>query len=390
MVPPAVTLERVGPLMRGMGITRIANVTGLDVVGIPVAQAARPNARSNAVSQGKGLDLDSAKASALMEAIETYHAEQGCHPVHFASTAELRRHARTAEVTRLPMASGTKYHADLDMLWIEGEDLINGEAVWVPYECVHTRFKQPYPPGSGCFPTTTNGLASGNNRVEAIVHGLCEAIERDATSLFELEPRRRTTDRVALGSIDDPDCRWLIDRFECAGLIVAVWDITSDIGIPTFWCQVMERDDGPALLPHPAEGHGCHLDKSVALARALTEAAQARVTVIAGARDDMSSDRYRASDDVSQLSAWKRFICTEQGPRQFGAMDSFGTPAFEMDLRLLLDRLKARGIDEAIVVDLTAEPDAPYAVVRIVVPGLEGIVSGGCRPGDRARRTVSR
>lgn len=375
--------------MHRMGITRIANVTGLDLVGIPVAQAVRPNARSNAVSQGKGLDLDSAKASALMEAIETYHAEQGCHPVRFASAAELRSQARTAEVTRLPMASGTRYHVDLDMLWIEGEDLISAGRAWVPYETVHTRFKLPYPPGSGCFPTTTNGLASGNSRIEAIVHGLCEVIERDATSLFELEPRRRTTDRIALASIDDPDCQWLIDRFERAGMIVAIWDIASDIGIPTFWCQVLERDDGPKLLPHPAEGHGCHLDKSVALARALTEAAQARVTVISGARDDMSPARYDESDDTGQLRAWRRFMSEEQGSRRFGAIDSLGAATFETDLSVLLQRLAGRGIDEAIVVELSTESVAPYAVVRVVVPGLEGIIGGGCLPGDRARAVRS-
>ena len=73
---PEETLERVRPLMGPLEITRLSNVTGLDLVGIPVAIACRPNARSNAVSQGKGLDLAAAKASALMEAIETACAER--------------------------------------------------------------------------------------------------------------------------------------------------------------------------------------------------------------------------------------------------------------------------------------------------------------------------
>jgi ribosomal protein S12 methylthiotransferase accessory factor YcaO len=42
---PEETLERVRPLLPALGITRIANVTGLDMVGIPVAAACRPNAR---------------------------------------------------------------------------------------------------------------------------------------------------------------------------------------------------------------------------------------------------------------------------------------------------------------------------------------------------------
>ena len=73
---PAETVERVRPLAAQMGITRLGNITGLDRIGIPVAIAVRPNSRSVSVAQGKGLDLPQAMASALMEACETFHAEE--------------------------------------------------------------------------------------------------------------------------------------------------------------------------------------------------------------------------------------------------------------------------------------------------------------------------
>jgi YcaO-like protein with predicted kinase domain len=76
LIPPAETLARLKPLLPQMGITRLANVTGLDTIGIPVVMSVRPCSRSLSVSQGKGLDLDSAKASAAMESIEGYHAER--------------------------------------------------------------------------------------------------------------------------------------------------------------------------------------------------------------------------------------------------------------------------------------------------------------------------
>ena len=47
---PAETLARIRPLMARFGITRVANVTGLDRVGIPVALAIRPNARAIAAA----------------------------------------------------------------------------------------------------------------------------------------------------------------------------------------------------------------------------------------------------------------------------------------------------------------------------------------------------
>ena len=69
------------------------------------------------------------------------------------------------------------------------------EPVWVPYEIVYTNYTLPRPTGAGCFAATSNGLASGNHLLEAISHGICEVVERDATTLWGLspsEPRDRT------------------------------------------------------------------------------------------------------------------------------------------------------------------------------------------------------
>src|SRR5687768_13787505 len=64
---PAATLALLLPHLPRFGITRLANVTGLDRVGIPVYQAIRPNSRGLSLSQGKGIDATAAKVSALME-----------------------------------------------------------------------------------------------------------------------------------------------------------------------------------------------------------------------------------------------------------------------------------------------------------------------------------
>jgi ribosomal protein S12 methylthiotransferase accessory factor len=114
----------------------------------------------------------------------------------------------------------------------EGHDLLSGESVLVPYEMVHTNYTTPFPDGHGCFPATSNGLASGNRVVEAISHGVCEVIERDATTLWNLrDDKHFDQTRLDLTSVDDPICQELLRKFEGAGLSVAVWDITSDIAI---------------------------------------------------------------------------------------------------------------------------------------------------------------
>jgi YcaO-like protein with predicted kinase domain len=69
-VTPEETIARLQPLMHEFGITRVANLTGLDRAGIPVVMVCRPNSRSSAVFHGKGLDIAAAKASGIMEVIE--------------------------------------------------------------------------------------------------------------------------------------------------------------------------------------------------------------------------------------------------------------------------------------------------------------------------------
>ena len=196
---PRETLARLLPLLPAMGITRVANVTGLDRTGIPVVTVCRPNSRSVAVSQGKGLTLEAAKASGVMEAVEVWHAERIMLPLKMASLEEMRREHRLANVARLPQAAGSPFHQELPLLWVEGEDLLGGGATWVPVELVSANYTLPLPPGSGCFQANTNGLASGNHRLEAVSHALCEVVERDATTLWRHQAQRARGARARSG-----------------------------------------------------------------------------------------------------------------------------------------------------------------------------------------------
>ncbi len=71
------TLRRVEPLTKKAGITRVADITRLDRIGIPVFSSIRPEAGTGAISvyNGKGLTETQARVSAIMEGIERYSAE---------------------------------------------------------------------------------------------------------------------------------------------------------------------------------------------------------------------------------------------------------------------------------------------------------------------------
>ena len=179
VISPRETLARMQPYLPPMGITRVANVTGLDTIGIPVVMAYRPNSRSLAVSQGKGLDLAAARASAVMESVEGYHAENVELPLKLASYRDLCTRHTVVDTDLLPRCWWHRsFHPDLPLLWVEGEDWLQHEKVWVPFQLVHTRYTAAMRFDLNSSAATSTGLASGNHLLEAASHATCEVVER--------------------------------------------------------------------------------------------------------------------------------------------------------------------------------------------------------------------
>jgi len=374
-IPPAATLERVAKVMRPAGITRVANLTGLDRVGVPVFSVYRPNARSLSVSQGKGLTMEAARASGVMEAIELFHAENVDAPLRLASVREIRRLGPVVEVGGLPRTTRGRFHEDLPILWIQGMNLSGGEPIWVPYELVHTDFRLPAPTGSGAFMASSNGLASGNCLSEALSHALCELIERDAVTLYTMSSAAAQAERrVDPESVDDDLCRSILARFESAGIDVLLWETTADVAIASFLCTVVDRDPYIARPMPPLSGSGCHPRRAVALLRALTEAAQARLTVISGARDDLSpkffdGDGALIAKEAERLRGLARSC---GGGRRFVSAPDAQHETFEASVLWELERLDAAGFRQIAAVDLTRRQFG-VPVVRVVVPRLEAM-----------------
>lgn len=388
VVDPEATLARVMPLAGAMGITRVAMLTGLDTVGVPVAAATRPNSRSIAVHQGKGVSVAAAKASAVMEAVEMFHAEQVKLPLRLASCAELSVEVPVADPELLPRCRAAP---EVDrLLWIEAQDLMSDAPLWVPYELVSADFSLPWPTGAGIFQATTNGLASGNHRLEAILHGLYEVVERDAIALWRIADLTRDDCAVDAGSVDGPISRTLLALFERAGVRVRIWDVTSDIRLPVFVCLAMAPD--PTEGVEPELGSGCHADRDIALARALAEAAQARLTRISGARDDFPVESYDSPVRIARREAARRWLSQSSARRDFRTAPTWAGPTLRHDLDIALSCLSDAGLRQAAWVDLT-RPEFGIPVGRIVVPGLEGPWTpefGDYLPGRRARAVAGR
>ena len=376
MVTPEQTIERVRPWLAAIGITRIANVTRLDRIGLPVVMVCRPNSKSLAVFQGKGSTLAAAKASGLMESVEAYHAEYASAPLELATYDEVSRHHLPIDVDELPQVKSSQFKPDLPIFWVEGFDLLQREAVWIPYESVHLDFTEPGPPSNGCFVTSSNGLASGNHILEAISHGICEIVERDALTLWtQADAEAQYATRVDLTTVADPECRSAIEKFARANVDAGVWEITSDIGIPAYLCNVVEQSEDPIRRLYSASGMGCHPSRNIALLRALTEAAQSRLAAISGSRDDFARSLYQQERDPAVLDRHRTSLKNHAAMRTFDEAPSWEAETFNDDVAWQLDRLRSVGIQRVAFVDLT-KPEFGIPVVRVVIPGLECAAMG--------------
>ena len=369
------TLARIEPLVPVAGITRVADITSLDRIGIPVFSCIRPTAMDGAITvyNGKGATIEESRISAIMEGIERYSSELHERRVHLAPYQEMLAHGRVIDPIDLILPETV----DLDRLmpWTEGYDIVNNQEVFLPAHAVFHPLPHNY---RGPFRTTTNGLASGNTFEEAVFHALSEVIERDAWSLVEA---CRDTGPVVTG-MTDPAILDMQEKFAKAQVEVRVRDITSDIGIPTMAAvadDVLLKD--PMLL---TIGIGTHTSARIAVMRALTEVAQSRLTQIHGAREDTTLAELRKKMGYDRAKRINGYWFRDNGTVDYSNVRSSDTDDFKKDIENIIEALRKQGLDRVIVVDLTCE-EIGIPVVRVVVPGLEVFAMDPERRGERVK-----
>lgn len=396
------TLKRAEPIAKEIGVTRLADITHMDVLRIPNYSAVLPGTNDYIwVYSGKGPTRAHAKASALMESIERYTSLPKDHSQYITASYEQmeKEYGRDYVVHPDDVIEPLKfpYNNSSILDFMEGVDLFTNEKVFVPAGIVQSRYE---PAGSAINPfqfSHTNGLASGNVIEEAICHALCEVIERDAVSLAELRSSaipfhvlRSVIDAVRYKGfavkplqsdmyVDDPDIfpdidvsdtkapyiESLLHRFREENIPLLVKDITTDIGIPTFMAtsvQWVTHDYG-----YLAEGHGTHPDARIALVRAITEVSQTRAANIQGARDDLRRMNYEMGN-TAETKAWQ--FMRSRKKKDFHDVKTVMNEDILHDIRFILNNLKSVGLDKAIVVNLT-DDKLQVPVVRVIVPGLE-------------------
>ena len=373
---PEATLERIRPHLATAGITRVADITELDTVGVPVATAMRPASLTLAVEAGKGATTIAAATSAAMEALERFVAE--CE----LGTITVGRVDEVIDDLLVPLASFPLNRAAsvspvLRYAWGEMENLRTGERGLVPADCIRLADPSCTNPLLLTSPWqgSSNGLASGNHLPEALCAALYEVIERDATSCWK-HAVSQGADRllVDLDTVTKPVIRGVLDQVLDAGSMIRLYWCPTEVGIPTFHAEIWEQGGGTGYYG----GYGCHLDPEIAMIRAVTEAVQARTVFVAGARDDLGR---------------RAFSAMRRGPRSYEVSATVisvdevkdrSTSSFHGDIAVMMQALDDAGFGTVLAHEFDAER-FEVSVVRVIVPGLEPYHFAWTEPTERAR-----
>ena len=230
------------------------------------------------VGCGKGVGIQ-AQVSALFEAYEHYisHVKINEHNIQTmqadSGALDSLIDAKEIPANFIELIGGK----EVSLPFIELTELNKSSSLWYPFALTN-----PYYNGSNEFDdtssfknithlSTSSGISSGISFLDAMIHGINEAIERDATSLFLFsafikKQKIKIIDKATLPKYLQEYIVSIESEFEDELYII---NITTKLGIPTF-CVTFSKHQATI----PPKGWGTSLSKEYAVERALLEALQ--------------------------------------------------------------------------------------------------------------------
>lgn len=351
------------PILKLYGITRVANITGLDFINIPVYTAFRPRALTLVVSCGKGISHNDSAVSAIMESIETDVAERLPHDKLYHLSYSNINKAQQLDHKHIPALRPNLFDSDIVYSWVPCKSLYSGIDRFIPAASIGLSsggIRDPL----NTFVWGSNGLASGFTTDEARLSALYELIERDAVISWQILVHKGLIKdaHVDLSTISYESTKCLINAVNQAGLHLYVFDRASDLGLPVYRAILYSPFDCTIRI---AEGLGCHHSDEIALNRAITEAVQTRTVVIAGARDDITLQKFESLSEMEISDVYLQQLIYENHSPINNEMLSCQEAIVD-----ILRRLTLIGFSDAFEYVFRHQTNE-ISVVRIYIPGLQ-------------------
>jgi ribosomal protein S12 methylthiotransferase accessory factor len=229
-------------------------------------------------------------------------------------------------------------------------------------------YNYPTPPDQFFCWADSNGAAAGCTQEEAMLQGLLELIERDAVALWWYNRVRRPA--VDLKTLGDPYISEVQDFYNSRDREFWVLELTSDLGVPAF-VAISRRFTGPT--EDIMMGFGAHLERNIAINRAITELNQFIPALLNVGPDGRTIYTIQDSEAVRWWTnarlEQETYLTPEEGISEVDAPKSSYSPntAGAM-LKQLIAKLESSGY-EVLMLDQT-RPDIGLPVVKMIVPGL--------------------
>jgi ribosomal protein S12 methylthiotransferase accessory factor len=381
--PAEQTLAVASALKSRLGISRVTDITRMDRLGLPVYASVRPRGQTLRVHAGKGVRPLDAQVGALMEAVEYAAAEPGrsnWEPTRLSVGELVSQFIPGVRLVDFAPRFGVAIAPAQPVVAVECEELSSGRAVLLPAELIFVPAE-----GMGAtspFGSTTNGLASGNSVAEATLHGLLEVMERDAVSINK---PRDASQRVDPSEFPAPFGDFA-RAWRAMGIELAVRHVANAFSLPCFEAWLYERESTSVNL---ANGSALHLDRGIAFARAVCEAAQSRLSHVHGGRDDITRfyAKYDDGDPPRRRGAETHLIDAvfdETRPCRLDDLPHEPTRRRSIAKVLddLLERLAGAGFGVVHRHRFRIDLDGLH-VVKVVVPKCEDVENDPRRMGPR-------
>lgn len=368
------------------GLTRAADLTGLDTIGLPIYTVCRPPGMAITISAGKGLTRIDSMAGAILEGVELWASENPERHPNWAYCSysnalssftnvlpfELFQLARSAPVTKNTVIE-----------WDEMTDFYRERTTMVPSEMIwlKSRIKPPFQ----FFQSSSSGLAAGMSEIDAILQGTYEVVERDgwAISEFVQDCTGQWRECISLDCPLHPSLQHCVDRLKAAGVHPFIFDLNRDLGVPIFRCTILDPDE---QSPGSFSGFGCSLDPITACRRAITEACQARAAYIGGARDDLFRRKFLMMKKV-QMDRLLELYQSLKTPRTFSTFTEKRYDSVESEWETLSSLLKEK-ISELFYKTIYVSTDPNFWIVKVICPELECPIWEHYATGKRAMQAI--
>ncbi|MCD4741068.1 MAG: YcaO-like family protein [Desulfobacteraceae bacterium] len=217
---------------------------------------------------GKGATPEQAEASAVMELAERFSF------FSFVNNADnfFTDTYKNVEKNALPFSmilqsvhdeegdteAKRKIFENLPLKWTQGYNLTQKKEVLVPFNWFY-------------MINEFNGPCAGNCAEEAISQGICEVVERHASSL--ISQGRLSVPGIDPDSATDPMVIEMLAKYKKAGISLYISDFTQDMGIPTVGVMAYDESTFP-VMSEIVWTAGTTPNPEKALSRALSETAQ--------------------------------------------------------------------------------------------------------------------